>query len=68
MIRVMIVDDQALVRAGFAMLVRSQPDLAVVAECVDGVQCLETLDRLTLMTLTAAFPFLTVGLALGFVL
>jgi len=28
---------------------------------------LETLDRLTLMTLTAAFPFLTVGLALGFV-
>ena len=46
MIRVMIVDDQALVRAGFAMLVRSQPDLAVVAECVDGVHCLETLDRL----------------------
>jgi ABC-type uncharacterized transport system permease subunit len=28
---------------------------------------LETLDRLTLVTLTAAFPFLTVGLALGFV-
>jgi ABC-type uncharacterized transport system permease subunit len=28
---------------------------------------LEALDRLTLMTLTAAFPFLTVGLALGFV-
>lgn len=42
----MIVDDQALVRAGFAMLVRSQPDLAVVAECVDGVDCIETLDRL----------------------
>ena len=46
MIRGMIVDDQALVRAGFAMLVRSQPDLAVVAECVDGVHCLETLKRL----------------------
>jgi len=45
-IRVMIVDDQALVRAGFTMLVRSQPDLAVVAECVDGVDCLETLKRL----------------------
>ena len=43
MIRVMIVDDQALVRAGFAMLVRSQPDLTVVAECADGQQCLEAL-------------------------
>jgi DNA-binding NarL/FixJ family response regulator len=42
-IRVMIVDDQALVRAGFAMLVRSQPDLAVVAECADGQQCLDIL-------------------------
>ncbi|KRC92910.1 LuxR family transcriptional regulator [Terrabacter sp. Root85] len=39
----MIVDDQALVRAGFAMLVRSQPDLVVVAECADGQQCLDTL-------------------------
>ncbi|CAN7263369.1 response regulator transcription factor [Terrabacter sp. LjRoot27] len=39
----MIVDDQALVRAGFAMLVRSQPDLLVVAECADGQQCLDTL-------------------------
>ena len=43
MIRVMIVDDQALVRAGFAMLVRSQPDLLVVAECADGQQFLDTL-------------------------
>jgi len=42
-IRVMIVDDQALVRAGFAMLVRSQADLVVVAECADGQQCLDTL-------------------------
>lgn len=43
MIRVMIVDDQALVRAGFAMLVRSQPDLTVVAECADGQHCVDTL-------------------------
>ncbi|WP_245603648.1 response regulator [Intrasporangium oryzae] len=39
----MIVDDQSLVRAGFAMLVRSQPDLTVVAECSDGRDCLDTL-------------------------
>jgi DNA-binding NarL/FixJ family response regulator len=42
----MIVDDQALVRAGFVMLVGSQPDLSVVAECVDGQDCVETLARL----------------------
>ncbi len=46
MIRVMIVDDQALVRAGFSMLVGSQPDLTVVAECVDGLDCVEALERL----------------------
>lgn len=45
-IRVMIVDDQSLVRAGFAMLVRSQPDLTVVAECADGQDCVDTLGRL----------------------
>jgi DNA-binding NarL/FixJ family response regulator len=43
----MIVDDQALVRAGFAMLVGSQPDLTVVAECADGQQCLETLSSVS---------------------
>lgn len=45
-IRVMIVDDQSLVRAGFAMLVRSQPDLTVVAEGADGQDCVDTLGRL----------------------
>lgn len=46
-IGVMIVDDQALVRAGFAMLVGSQPDLEVVAECVDGLDCVTSLAELT---------------------
>lgn len=37
MITVLLVDDQALVRAGFAMLVGSQPDLTVVGEAADGL-------------------------------
>jgi DNA-binding NarL/FixJ family response regulator len=35
-IRVLIVDDQDLVRAGFAMVLGSQPDLTVVGEAADG--------------------------------
>ncbi|WP_434993947.1 response regulator [Arthrobacter sp. Ld5] len=35
-IRVAIVDDQHLVRSGFAMLINSQPDLRVVSEAADG--------------------------------
>ena len=38
MIRVALVDDQALFRAGIRMLVDSQPDLEVVAEAADGRQ------------------------------
>lgn len=42
-IRVAIVDDQQLVRAGFRMLVESQPDMVVVAEAGDGIEALERL-------------------------
>jgi DNA-binding NarL/FixJ family response regulator len=35
-IRVLIADDQALVRAGFRALLESEPDLEVVAEAADG--------------------------------
>jgi len=36
-IRVLIADDQALVRAGIRMLVETQPDLEVVGEAEDGI-------------------------------
>lgn len=36
-VRVLLVDDQALVRAGFRMVIDSQPDLTVVGEAGDGL-------------------------------
>jgi len=41
MIRVLIVDDQALVRAGFHAILEAQPDLEVVGEADDGVGAIE---------------------------
>ncbi|MFI6919218.1 response regulator [Nonomuraea spiralis] len=45
MIRVMLVDDQELLRAGFKMVLGAQPDIDVVAEAGDGVAALELLER-----------------------
>lgn len=41
MIRVLLVDDQALVRTGFRMILETEPDLDVVGEAVDGEQAVE---------------------------
>jgi DNA-binding NarL/FixJ family response regulator len=38
--RVLIADDQALVRGGFRMILESQPDIEIVGEAEDGVQAL----------------------------
>jgi DNA-binding NarL/FixJ family response regulator len=44
-IRVVLVDDQQLVRAGFRMVIDSQPDLTVVGEAGDGAAAVELLRR-----------------------
>ena len=45
-IRVMLVDDQRLVRGGLSMLVNSQPDLQVVMEADDGLAVIDVFDRM----------------------
>jgi DNA-binding NarL/FixJ family response regulator len=35
-IRILLVDDERLLRTGFSMILRSEPDLAVVGEAADG--------------------------------
>ncbi|MCK6068397.1 MULTISPECIES: response regulator [Microbacterium] len=44
-IRVVLVDDQALFRAGIRMVVDSQPDLSVVGEAGDGKEALAVIAR-----------------------
>jgi DNA-binding NarL/FixJ family response regulator len=43
----MLVDDQALLRTGFRMVLAAQPDMAVVAEAGDGAEALEVLRSAT---------------------
>ncbi len=45
MIRVAVVDDQALVRAGFQMLIDSAPDLDVVGSAADGAAAVDLVVR-----------------------
>jgi DNA-binding NarL/FixJ family response regulator len=52
-IRVLVADDQALVRAGFRMIIDAQEDMEVVAEADDGVEAVDrsrrTLPHVVLM-------------------
>ncbi|WP_020524181.1 response regulator [Catelliglobosispora koreensis] len=46
MIRVLIADDQAMVRTGFGMIIGAQPDMEVIGEAEDGVTAVEMCRRL----------------------
>jgi DNA-binding NarL/FixJ family response regulator len=45
-IRVLLVDDQALIRAGFRMILDAEDDMDVVGECADGTQAVNSTRRL----------------------
>ncbi|MEU5423174.1 response regulator [Streptomyces sp. NPDC001407] len=45
-IRVLIVDDQMMVREGFSVLLNAQPDIEVVGEALDGRQAVERVAEL----------------------
>jgi DNA-binding NarL/FixJ family response regulator len=46
MIRVVIADDQGMVRAGFRSLLESEPDIEVVGDAADGEQAIAAVRRL----------------------
>ena len=45
MIRVAIADDQAMVRAGFRMIIATQPDMQVVGEAGDGQEAVDIVSK-----------------------
>jgi DNA-binding NarL/FixJ family response regulator len=45
-IRVLLVDDERLLRTGFSMILRSEPDLEVVGEAADGEEAISAVARL----------------------
>jgi DNA-binding NarL/FixJ family response regulator len=44
-IGVVVADDQAIVRAGFRVLIESEPDLTVLGEASDGAEAVAVVDR-----------------------
>ncbi|MGW0461707.1 response regulator [Streptomyces tendae] len=46
-VRVVVADDQELVRSGFSMILEAQPDIDVVAEAGDGAEAVAAVERHT---------------------
>ena len=61
MIRVLVADDHAVVRAGIVALLGDEPDIEVVGEAVDGVEAVELAAALTpdLVVMDVRMPRLT---------
>ncbi len=45
-IRVLLADDERLVRAGFRMILKTEPDLEVVGEAADGLEAVKAVEEL----------------------
>ncbi|WP_106399769.1 response regulator [Actinocorallia populi] len=45
-IKVLVADDQAMIRGGLRLILEDQPDITVVAEAADGVEAVELARRL----------------------
>ena len=56
MIRVLVVDDQALVRGGFRMILDAQKDIEVVGEAEDAITCVRELPEVPLIVMPTAVP------------
>jgi DNA-binding NarL/FixJ family response regulator len=58
LIRIVLVDDQELVRAGFRMVLEAQPDMQVVGEAGDGLGAIDLARRLhaDVMVMDARMP------------
>ena len=45
-IRLLLADDQQMVRAGFRLVLDAQPDMSVVGEANDGAEAVQLVDEL----------------------